>query len=145
MCEIVVKFSLPSWLVWITSGLGLQTNVFFSNIWLFVKICIPDPMWQNEYGPQIAGIGSLFVFCKRFVCTSGFEGFRTEEASFKELEELHDYVTQSMKQKSVIIDSDDLQRDPGSYWLIGLCRSELKQSLKSIMSIWWLIQHFVNS
>ena len=26
---------------------------------------------------------------------------------------MHDYVTQSMKQKSVIIDSDDLQRDPG--------------------------------
>ena len=53
---------------------------------------------------------------KPLVCTSGFEGFRTEEASFKEMEEMHDYVTRVMKQKSVIIDSDDLQRDPGRYW-----------------------------
>ena len=35
MWEIVGKFSLPIWLVWITCGLGLKTNVFFSNISIF--------------------------------------------------------------------------------------------------------------
>ena len=72
-------------------------------------------MRQNEYGPKSQVLDPHLFSNKRFVCTTGFEGFRTEEASFKEMDEMHDYVTQSMKQKSVIIDSDDLQRDPGSY------------------------------
>ncbi len=37
------------------------------------------------------------------------------EQSYKFLIELHRTVTQKYKQKSVILDADDLQRDPGSY------------------------------
>ncbi len=36
-----------------------------------------------------------------------------QEASYEELVKMHEYVTTQLKQKSIILDADDLQRNPG--------------------------------
>ncbi len=45
--------------------------------------------------------------------TTGLDGFRAEETTYKELVELHEYVTTKLGQKSIILDADDMQREPG--------------------------------
>ena len=43
---------------------------------------------------------------------SGWDHFKPEEAGFKEMCEMHDYVTQQLGQEGIIIDSDDLVTHP---------------------------------
>ncbi len=52
--------------------------------------------------------------CKPPIASSGFIGFREEEVSFKELVQMHGFVTKTLNQKSIIVDADDLLADPGS-------------------------------
>ena len=41
------------------------------------------------------------------------DGYMSDEMSYKELMPLHDYVTKTLGQKSVVIDADDLVANPG--------------------------------
>ena len=44
----------------------------------------------------------------------GLKGFRAEELSYEESVKMHEYATKTLKQKSIIIDADDIIRDPGN-------------------------------
>ena len=44
----------------------------------------------------------------------GLKGFRAEELSYEESVKMHEYATKTLKQKSIIIDADDIMRDPGN-------------------------------
>ena len=67
-------------------------------------------IWQTE-----AEFGrSEFPKPLIFLDVPGFEGFRHEEASFDE------YVTNTLKHKSIIVDADDLQKDSGKCQFIQI-------------------------
>ncbi len=44
---------------------------------------------------------------------SVYKGFRAEECCYDEYMWMYKYVTETLGQKSIIVDADDLQADPG--------------------------------
>ena len=56
---------------------------------------------------------------------TGFNGFYKDEASYEGLVLMHDYVTNTLRQKSIIIDADDLQADPGMIIIVTIHNPEL--------------------
>ncbi len=46
---------------------------------------------------------------------TGFEGFREVECTHGEMVHFHSYVTETLGQKSIVLDADDLQQDPGIF------------------------------
>jgi len=52
--------------------------------------------------------------------SAGWDYFDTEEVGFKELYQLFNLVTNKLGQKPVVIDADDLLKQPGLYLSINV-------------------------
>ena len=46
-------------------------------------------------------------------CTEEWHGFRSEEVSYREIVELHNLISNEMQLPNVVVDADDLLKNPG--------------------------------